>query len=473
MHNSLRKWWLILVLIGLSGCATYKPMPITSEAVDAGLRPPDLNEVRLEASKFSHPLLKPVLFDDRDGISPDEAAILAVIANPGLRAARDRRGIAKAQLLQAGILPNPQLSFDMGIPVGGDTQGCVNSFGLGLGWNITSLITRGACLDAAKAQVAAVDLDIAWREWQVAEAARLHAYHLAIARKRLMAAKRTVTFFKRLRKDVQRGVTLGVKTRLDLMTAATGLQKANSRLIVAQATMEQERLAFNRVLGLPALKVVPLTKDITWQMEQCPPAKTLFATAENKRLDLLALKHGYESQEARVRMAVLAQFPRITLGPTGGKDTDKLKTAGGEISIELPFFDRNQGHIAVERATRRQLLDEYTARLFETRADIERLIAAISATRRQLTTIKKSLLMEKVLADNLDRAADAGQIDIFSFYEAMETFYDRQTQEIDLEQKMIDLGIALEIASGRYGFVDNPAPVSQTLRRTTTMGRPK
>jgi len=38
----------------------------------------------------------------------------------------------------------------------------------------------------------------------------------------------------------------------------------------------------------------------------------------------------------------------------------------------------------------------------------------------------------------------------------MGAFYDRQTQRIELEQKMIDLGMALEIASGHYGLVDNP-----------------
>jgi len=456
MKNLLQKWGILLVIIGLSGCASYNQMPITPDAVDAGLRAPDMNEVRLKAGKFNHPLLEPVPFDDRDGLSPDEAAILAVIANPTLRAARDRRGIAAAQLLQAGILPNPQLTYDLGIPIGGNTQGLVNSFGLGLGWDITSLITRGARRDAAKAQATAVDLDIAWQEWQVAEAARLHTYHLVIAKKRLATAKQAETFFKQLQKDVKRGLTLGVKTRLDLLAATTSLQKARSQLLTAQATMEQERLAFNRVLGLPAQKVVTLAKDIAGQMEQCPPANTLFADAETKRFDLLALKLGYESQEAQVRTAVRSQFPRISLGPTGGKDTDGLQTVGIGVSIDLPFFDRNQGHIAIKRASRQQLFDEYTARLFETRANIERLVAAIAATRRQLAAIDESLATEKVLAENLGRAAAAGQVDVFSYYKVMGAFCDRQTQRIELEQKMIDLGMALEIASGHYGLVDNP-----------------
>ena len=65
----------------------------------------------MQAKEIKHPLLKPIDFDIRNGLSPDEAAVLAVIANPKLRASRDERQLAAAQLLQAGILPNPQFSY--------------------------------------------------------------------------------------------------------------------------------------------------------------------------------------------------------------------------------------------------------------------------------------------------------------------------------------------------------------------------
>ena len=49
--------------------------------------------------------------DGRDGFTPDELAVMAVIVSPGLRALRDQRGVAQAQVLQAGLLPNPQLGY--------------------------------------------------------------------------------------------------------------------------------------------------------------------------------------------------------------------------------------------------------------------------------------------------------------------------------------------------------------------------
>jgi hypothetical protein len=167
------EFFVVLVLICLNGCAVYHKKPITDAAVQQSLTPPTLEAIRMQAREIKHPILKPIDFGKGDGLSPQKAAVLAVLANPTLRAARDKRGIAAAQLLQAGILPNPGLLASLDVPTGGDTEGTVNAYSLGLTYEVIPLITREAQVDAARAQAAAVDLDIAWQEWQVAESAKL------------------------------------------------------------------------------------------------------------------------------------------------------------------------------------------------------------------------------------------------------------------------------------------------------------
>ena len=159
---------VFFLLLALQGCASYTPAPL----VDAMPHPPDAATLPLRAKAIHHPIVKAIDFDIDDGLSPDEAAILAVIANPKLRASRDQRKIVAAQLLQAGILPNPQLSYGLAVPTAGVTQGTVNGFNLGLNWEITSLISYNAKLASAKADVVAVDLDLAWQEWQSAQASQ-------------------------------------------------------------------------------------------------------------------------------------------------------------------------------------------------------------------------------------------------------------------------------------------------------------
>ena len=45
-----------------------------------------------------------IAIDLRQGIGPEEAAVMAVLMSPALKAIRDKRGTATAQLIQAGVL---------------------------------------------------------------------------------------------------------------------------------------------------------------------------------------------------------------------------------------------------------------------------------------------------------------------------------------------------------------------------------
>jgi outer membrane protein TolC len=164
----------------LLGCAHYQPKALTEQAVEQQLETPAAQQLSIQAAHIKHPLLKPVPFNIQDGLSPDEAAILAVLRNPELRAARDRHGIANAQLLQTGLLPNPTLSYNFAALSGGLDQGKVTGLGLGLDWEVTSLITQSNKLTAAEAEQQAVDLQIAWQEWQIAQGAKTALYQLLV-----------------------------------------------------------------------------------------------------------------------------------------------------------------------------------------------------------------------------------------------------------------------------------------------------
>ncbi len=416
--------------------------------------PPDMSKIKIPAGKKFFPFSsQSMIFNCKDGISPGEAAIIAVIANPKLRVVRDKRKIASAQLLQAGILPNPSFSYNIGIPAHGEKNNKVYSFGFGLGWDISSLIMRSIRMDAAKADASSIDLEIAWQEWQVAEDARLHAWNLIFAEKRLALVKSKKTILKKILNNTIKSVDMGTATKLDLSMAETAMQEAELSFIDEKAKINRERLEFNRAAGFPPGKIIPMEKDIVPLSEKCPPVKTLFNYAMEKRLDLAALRLGYKSEEARVRGAVYSQFPKINIGLTREKDTDGLKTTGFGINIELPFFDRSEGHIAMERASRRKLYDEYVFRVFKARSDIASLVQAIKSIRKKITGVDNTTASLKIFVKNCRIAAYSGRIDIFSYYKALENLFTIQIHRIDFEQKIIDRKIGLEIASGCYGLV--------------------
>lgn len=444
-------FFLILLLMAETGCTSYHEKPITSEALAGRLSAPNMDVLRIEAGQIRHPILKPVEIDEKKGLGPDEAAILAVLVNPTLRAERDKREVSAAQLYQAGILPNPEFSGSLDFPVGGTTEGTVNAYGLGLGYNVYSLITRGAEINAAQLHSSAVVLDVAWQEWQVAEAAKLHSYRLYLLEKQLGIAKEEEKGLQENYDTIKQAFGLGDKTVIDFSAAQASLERAHLSVLGIEQNLEQERFALLQSIGFEPGRPVRLRQEIELpRVSEIPPVEDLMREIADRRLDLVALKIGYRSEEELLRAAVLGQFPRITTGLSLARDTSNVVTGGFSITIGLPFFDRNQGQIAIERATREQLFDEYVARLFDAQSNIARLRADMESVNQQIKATEAYIPTQKRLVATYYEALQQGNADVLTYYNARDEFIATRISLLNLQLQLIDQFIALEIASGEY-----------------------
>lgn len=435
----------------LAACQTYQPQPLTGSAIDQALTPPSANVLRMQAGQLNHPILKPVELDLDQGLTPDAAAVMAVLLEPKLRAARNQRGLADAQLLQAGLLPNPQLSASLDTPAFGSTQGMITAYGVGLSLDVQQLITRAAHRQAAQATRSAIDLDLAWQEWQAAQAARTAVYQLTVLHAQTRLAAKLYQQLQENLDLVGSAVNNNQMTLLDQAAAETVSNQAHNNLIGLQKLTEQGRLTLNRMLGLAPDQVIKLAPDILLPTHlEPPPASQLLSGLEQQRLDLLALKQGYVSQEASLRAAILAQFPRINFGINRARDTSNVGTVGPGLTIELPVFDRNQGVIALERATRQKLFDEYTSRIFEARAEIARLLVDVHWLNTQIASTRTAESGLERLLTSYRTAMNDGQADLFNYYNAWNDLTGKQIEVLALQQQLVETGIALELASGRY-----------------------
>jgi cobalt-zinc-cadmium efflux system outer membrane protein len=448
-----RGWAFLLAALAVAGCASYRPMPLAPGTASKALVPPEMGEIAFEAARIAHPILRPIHFDSRDGLSPDEAAILAVLVNPSLRAERDRRGTARAQLLQAALLPNPQLTYSMDFPTGGATTGTLNAFGLGLNWEVSALLSHAAKVDAAALKPKKVVLDIAWKEWQVAEAAKGAAYRrISLLREVSLAREMDRRLLENL-DVIRKAVSEGLMTELDLAAAETASNQAHTNLVDLEKQADEERLALNLAIGLPGETETVIQPDTELPNHlQRPSPEELLAWLEERRLDLIALRYGYQSQDATLRAAILEQFPRLSVGPTHARDTGDVITTGFGISVDLPVFDHNQGHIAEELATRRTLFDEYVSRVFQARSDVVRALAEIRWINLQIKTAQDAVPSLQRLVDTYRVAVDAGQADVLSYYTAWNNLTQKRIEIIKLKQQLAEARISLELTTGLYNL---------------------
>lgn len=446
-------YWAISIALSLvlSACAHYQPLPLTEDSIQQQLQTPSREQLTIQAAKIKHPLLEPVKFDMEDGLSPDEAAILAVLRNPELRVARDQHGIAKAQLLQAGLLPDPQVSYSFSAPSGGTDLSMSNAFGLGLSWEATALIWRQNKITAAGKQQQSIDLQIAWQEWQIAQAAKLAAYQLIVYSRQQALLSEMAQRLEDNRARLQEAAELGLVTELERVAAVSAKNLVDIRLLALKLQIKQQQQQLNRAMGLKPHEVVNLQQDIELVAAMNAPAyDALIHNVENRRLDLMALKRGYESQEERLHIAVMQQFPQISIGFNSARDNSNLYTMGFGVSMTVPIFDRNQGQIALDRATRQQLFDQYTSRLFQARADIAELLVTIASINKQIQSVRHAIPDLANLVNAYQSGIENGQVDVFNYYVAWNSLTDKKIDLLNLELQLVQAGIALEVASGLY-----------------------
>ena len=111
------------------------------------------------------------------------------------------------------------------------------------------------------------------------------------------------------------------------------------------------------------------------------------------------------------------------------------------------------------KATRQQLFDEYVLRVAEARASVHQTLEDLAVTRVQLTTVTASLTDLQQLASAYDRAFSSQNADVIAYRDARAALATRRIEQYQLKQDLLELGVALEIASGR-------GLLSRTITRT-------
>jgi outer membrane protein TolC len=222
-------------------------------------------------------------------------------------------------------------------------------------------------------------------------------------------------------------------------------------MLALEQEFEKQRLGLNKILGAEPETKIELRAGLILPSRLAPPDQhDLLDNVESWRLDLLGLRQGLESQDATVRAAVLAQFPKLSVGFSKASDTTNVHTTGFNVAVDVPIFDRNQGVIAIERATRQRLRDEYNQRVFEARSDIAVAIADIRSLNRQIAAAEEALPLLEKLVSSAQSAVEQRNADVLSYYTARSNLLQKRIQLIKLQEQLLEAHTALEVASGRY-----------------------
>ena len=448
-----------LTIALLAGCASPGSRPLDTAGVDAALAAPDRELLAQQAQRLVHPRLAPMTLDFSKPLTPAAVAVIAVIANPDLRALRSQQQVADSQAFAAGLLPDPQVNWGLDRIVSPKDQGLINGTAAGLTLDLLgALATRHADLQIARTAAQQVRLDIAWQEWTTAGQARLLAIRLPLQQQAARLAEEANTIAEDLLQRTLRAAARGDLRGDELAAQRISAADASARLQLAARDADATRLALNRLLGLQPGEDLRLAAPVALSEWTDPDAAGLFAAARNARLDLLALAAGYASKEATLHRAVLGQYPRLAISFNRSRDTGNVRTQGPAISLDLPLWNRNRGPIAVAAASRDQLRSELLARLHQTRADIAALVAALHRDEPARLTLGQQLPDLERLAAGIGAAALRGDATQPLAAAAQATALDKRLAYLALTQACAEQRLALALAIGQPLAVDSVMP---------------
>ena len=366
----------------LGGCAHDAARPLAEGpdlATGADQLSVDVARIRL-APLPAHPV------DPARGVDPTDAAILAVLNSPDLAAKRAAAHIAEAQAFSAGLLPDPQVALSADIPV--NPLIAVTAYGITPSIDLQALITHAASLRAAKAAAKQANLDLLWSEWSTAQQARQCAVTALMGDgKAQVLAQIDAELADRASQSGQALSRHDVTATVASADLAAKVD-ADAQLAAARREAEKARGQLNALIGLAPSVRLSLVDD-AGPVEPDPASlDSALVSLPRRRPDLLALQAGYASQNANLRKAILAQFPLMSLGYSRQRDNTGIVSNGVAATVAVPIFNRNQGDISVQTATREQLAQEYRARLDQTVADAAQARADLAGEQTDLDRLE-------------------------------------------------------------------------------------
>jgi cobalt-zinc-cadmium efflux system outer membrane protein len=507
--RGVRSWGLGALLVSFAGCATVDPRAdyervgrtVEAAAGQALVYPP--GEEAAARAKAAELLA--------GGVTLQEAQQLVLLNNPQVRSALMRVGMARADVVQAGLWSNPTLGLFFLVPEGGG----VTQFELYLAQNIADLWMIPARKRASQRDLDRAIVSAAQEIAALVFDAKTAYFDAVGAERSLDIATENRILAERLTDVTQARLEAGAVSALDV-NLARGLA------LRAQVEERQARLvAANARRTLAMLMGVETPAENLTLVDALPPAtdvpidaERMAAVALQSRLDAQAARDAVRAAEERVAverarvfnnaevgLGLQRQAARAQPGRNVIADTVRSSLASGQFSpeveprsqrreakneqidtilgpslnIALPIFDQNQAQIA-----KAEYALQEAAALAES---LERTIVqeARRAADGALTAWSVARLYERELLPQAERtlelsrsAYEAGSTPILNVIDAQRSLLETRQAYVAALQAAATALVELERATSRPAaeLLKPPDAAAPTMRPTQTADSP-
>ncbi len=360
-----------------------------------------------------------------DVLTLDKVLAQTLMGSPELAAISWDTRIGEARTLQAGLLPNPDLSYSMS-DFGG--SGMYSGFGIAsssvqLGQLIELGGKRSKRTHLAAVEKELADWDVESKKLDVLADANRNFLDVLTGQEKVKLAEELVRLAARARDTVLERVQAGKispleGTKAGVALSETGIQLARTKneLIAAR-----NRLATSMGLGAVTFQQVSGKLDT---LAPIPSPEALNAYLD-RNPDIARWVKEKEQRDATLAVEKAKQIPDLTV--SGGmqfyNDTNDSALMVG-VSIPLPLLDRNQGNIAEAEHRRAKVREESRTSRAQAASTLSDAYQMLASSHAESKSLQNDIVpaAQKVFEDTKEGFRE-GKFDFLELLDAQRTLF--------------------------------------------------
>ncbi|MBB4813243.1 MAG: TolC family protein [Pseudomonadales bacterium] len=372
-------------------------------------------------------------------LTMDQALETAFANNPDLAAAQWETGIAQGERQQAGLIPNPEVSWEAE-----DTRRNSRTTTVMINQPIELGGKRGARIEvASRAQDAAgIELE---RKRNVLRADVIQAfYSSSTAQQRLLLSRQSLELAERGLRVAQGRIKSGKSSPVEGTRAEVQLSEV--RLDLRRAERDEasayQRLA--QVMGAPLPAFVSVG-DPGRSMPTVPDSSLLLnRIGETAELRLAKLQ--IDQREASLGLEKAQRIPDLTVSigsQYDERERERVNVVG--LSMPIPLFNRNQGNVLAAARRTDQARDLRNASELRLRTEIQTTLDQWMTANTEVASFNQTILPAAQSAvDTATRGFEMGKFNFLDVLDAQRTLISARTQYIQAIAEATDAWVRIE-----------------------------
>lgn len=367
-----------------------------------------------------------------DGLSEDEAVAIALWNNPAFQEVLSELGFSRADLVEAGLLPNPVLSVLF--PLGPKQLEFTLKFPLDLLW------LRPRRIAVAQLDAEQVAERLVQRGLDLVRDARLAWTEAVFTQARARLAGENAGLNSRIETLAQTRLSAGDVSELEVINARMGSILTQDEVVRSGRDYAVATTRMRGVLGLTATATVIVLPALP---EATPPTQSLPALVDAAlaaRPDARAAELAIEAASQRIGLArwqVLALTAALDANGKGSKGFEM----GPGIEMGIPLFNRNQGGVSRAEAMLVRAMRQYATVRDRIRLEVTEAFTRVEAAGRQVALWNElGLPQMQAAVERAEQAYAAGDVSLLLLL---------QTSTQQLTMRVRHLEALAEIARAR------------------------